>query len=63
MSLIAVYCTYCGKILDEGVVDEESSLLLWNDFTKIKEHLEHQIILRLKENCPKEIQITEDVKP
>lgn len=53
MTLIAVWCENCNKILDDGIVDNDSSLLLWNDFTKIKKHLKHRIILRLKSNCPK----------
>ena len=53
MVVITVWCESCNKSLDDGIVNKDSSLLLWNDFTTIKKHLHHRIILRLKSNCPR----------
>ena len=47
---IAVWCETHDKIVDEGEVDIDSSLLLWNDFTKAKEHLHCIVILRMYAN-------------
>lgn len=52
---IAVYCENCNEILDEGEVDKDTSLLLWNDVTKIRTHLKHTILIRATVNCLKEI--------
>lgn len=52
MVKIAVYCETHNRILDQGEVDKESSLLLWNDFTRANEHKNCLVMIRLRSNCP-----------
>lgn len=54
---IGVWCTTHQKLLDSGIIDSESSLLLWNDFTTAKEHLHCEVMLRLLSNCPRTVQV------
>ena len=49
---VAVWCDSHQKIVDEGEISNDSGLLLWNDFTTAKAHLNCLVILRLKSNCP-----------
>lgn len=43
---IVVFCYDCATVLDSGIVDHESSLLLFNSFTKILKHQNHNVGIR-----------------
>lgn len=50
---VAVHCTTHNLILDEGEIDSESGLLLWNDFTTARKHLKCTVVLRSVGNLPR----------
>ena len=50
----AIHCTTHNLILDEGEIDNESGLLLWNDFTTAKKHLECCVVLKSIGNLPRD---------
>lgn len=50
---VVVHCETHNVILDEGEIGSDSGLILWNDFTTAKKHLNCFVVLRLRENVPK----------
>jgi hypothetical protein len=51
---IVVYCYDCNEVLDRGVVDESNSLLVFNYYSSIKDHIDHNVAIRLESRTNKD---------
>lgn len=47
---VTVHCQTCDIVLDSGLVGNDTSLIIFNDFTQIEGHLNHHVVLRDSQN-------------